>query len=54
MSKYIKATSEGRLYIETKDFFKQPEIISTIMRLKDSKLVKEINARNMKRDTIII
>lgn len=54
MNKYVKATSEGKLYIETKDFFKQPKIIATIMKLKDSKLVKEINARNIKRDTIII
>lgn len=54
MSKYIKATSEGRLYVETKDFFKQPKIIATIMKLKDSKLVKQIDARNMKRDIDLV
>lgn len=54
MSKYVKATSEGKLYIETKDFFKQPKIIATIMKLKDSKLVKQINSRDMKRDLTTI
>lgn len=41
----VKATNEGKLYIETKDFFQQPEIISQIHKLKNSKIVKEINKR---------
>lgn len=43
---YIKSNSYGRLWIETKDFFKQPEIINFIRKALNSKLVKEINEKN--------
>jgi len=39
---YIKSTSDGRLYIETEDFFRQQEIKDLIEKLMDSKLFKEI------------
>lgn len=45
----IKATKEGKLYIETKDFFQQPEIIKQIQKLKESKIVKYIDSKNKKK-----
>lgn len=48
MSKYIKATSYGKLYIETEDFFKQPEVIATIKKLRNSSIVKKIDEQNRK------
>lgn len=43
---YVKATSEGRLYIETEDFFKQPKIIKQIKKLMESKTVKRLMKNN--------
>lgn len=43
---YVKATPEGRLYIETKDFFKQPKIQKQIKKLMNSKIVKDLNLKN--------
>lgn len=40
---YIKATKEGKLYIETKDFFKQKRIKEQIVILSNSNIAKEIN-----------
>ncbi|MDR0266027.1 MAG: hypothetical protein LBJ04_22630 [Sphingobacterium sp.] len=42
----VVATTEGRLYIRTVDFFKQDKIKETIERLKNSKIVKEIDEKN--------
>ena len=39
---YIRSTPEGKLYITTEDFFKQPKIQETIDKLMDSDLYKEI------------
>ncbi len=44
----IKATKEGRLYIETKDFFQQDGIIKQIQKLKNSRIVKYIDSKNNK------
>lgn len=44
----VIATSEGRLYIKTKDFFKQDKIKETIDRLINSNVVKEIDKNNKK------
>lgn len=41
---YIKSTSDGRLYIETADFFRQQEVKDLIEKLMDSKLFKEIKS----------
>lgn len=49
---YVKATHEGKLYITTEDFFKQPKVVETINKLKNSNIVKEINKKNMKSDII--
>ncbi|WP_343539278.1 hypothetical protein [Sphingobacterium thalpophilum] len=43
---FVVATTEGRLYIRTVDFFKQDKIKETIERLKNSKIVKEIDEKN--------
>ena len=52
---YVKATSEGKLYITTEDFFKQPKVLETINKLKNSNIVKEINnKKNMKKDLTTI
>ena len=42
----VVATNEGRLYIRTSDFFKQEKIRETIEKLKNSKIVKEIDKKN--------
>lgn len=41
----VKATKEGRLYIETSDFFKQAKIQKTVTDLLKSNIVKEIENR---------
>lgn len=52
---YVKSTHEGKLYITTEDFFKQPKIVETINKLKDSTIVKEINKnKNMNKDLTTI
>lgn len=44
MSKdYIKVTEGGRLYIKTKDFFKDKRVQKLITKIKDSNLYKKIN-----------
>jgi hypothetical protein len=48
MNKIIKATKNGKLYIETFDFFNQPKIKRTIQLLLESKLVKDIEIRKNK------
>lgn len=45
---FVVATKEGRLYIRTVDFFKQDKIRETIEKLKNSKIVKEIDKKNRK------
>ena len=42
---YIKATKEGKLYIETSDFFKQERIQNDIKDLLASELIKNIDNR---------
>lgn len=41
----IKATKEGRLYIEIEDLLKSPKIQKTIEELLESEIVKEIEER---------
>ncbi|HRG37216.1 MAG TPA: hypothetical protein PK289_01680 [Bacteroidia bacterium] len=41
----IHSTREGRLYIETVDFFKQAKIQQIINELLDSDIIRQINAR---------
>jgi len=41
---YIKSTADGRLYITTKDFFRQQEIKEMIEKLMNSKLFQEIKS----------
>ena len=41
----VKVTKEGRLYIETSDFFKQDKIQKTVADLLKSDIVKEIENR---------
>ncbi|WP_169715220.1 hypothetical protein [Sphingobacterium cellulitidis] len=43
---FVVATKEGRLYIKTSDFFKQAKIRETIEKLKNSKVVREIDEKN--------
>ena len=38
----IKSTEDGRLYIETSDFFKQKEVKNLIEKLMDSSIYREI------------
>lgn len=40
---YIKVTGGGRLYIETKDFFKNKKVHRIINELMESEIVKKIN-----------
>lgn len=40
---YIKATKYGKLYIETKDFFKIKKVQETIKKLLKSNIVKNID-----------
>jgi len=49
----IKATSEGRLYMETKDFFKQEDIISTVRSLLKSDIIKQIEHRKETNKTTV-
>ena len=44
---YIKATKEGKLYIETSDFFKQDKIKKDIEELLSSEIIKNIDQRNI-------
>ncbi len=39
---YVKATSSGKLYVDTLDFFKQEKIKKTIQTLLDSDIIKEV------------
>jgi hypothetical protein len=41
----IHSTREGKLYINTADFFKQEKIKQTIFDLLDSDIIKQIDAR---------
>lgn len=41
----VKATQEGRLYIETVDFFKQAKIQELVIKLKNSSIYKAIEAK---------
>jgi hypothetical protein len=42
----IKSNSEGKLWIETKDFFSCPTVKKMIEELNNSKLRKDIDERN--------
>lgn len=42
---YVKATSEGRLYIETTDFFKIEKVQSMVSNLMRSDIYKQIENR---------
>ena len=42
---YVKATSEGRLYIETADFFKVDKVQRMVATLMDSDVYKQIEER---------
>jgi len=44
---YVKSTKEGKLYIETKDFFSSPKIQNTIKKLMESEVVKKLNSRKV-------
>jgi hypothetical protein len=39
----IQSNSEGKLWIETKDFFGCPTVIKMVKQLSESKLVKSID-----------
>lgn len=52
MDKYVKATKYGRLYIETKDFFKIPSVIETINRLKNCSVVRKLEYEKEQRRKI--
>lgn len=41
----IHSTREGKLYINTVDFFKQEKIKQTIADLLDSDIIRQIDAR---------
>lgn len=41
----IHSTREGRLYIETVDFFKQAKVQQIINELLDSDIIRQIDAR---------
>lgn len=43
---YVKATREGRLYMENSAFFKQKKIQSTIKDLLQSDIIREMEERN--------
>ena len=45
----IKSTREGRLYIRTKDFFRQQKIQKMVFALLESDLVKDIEAYQQQR-----
>ena len=48
--KYIKSTKHGRLYIETKDFFKIKKVKEIIAKLLNSNIIKNIeNGKRRKR-----
>ncbi len=49
----VKATSEGRLYMDTKDFFKQEDVISTVRSLLKSDIIKQIELRKETNKTTI-
>jgi hypothetical protein len=46
----IQSTREGRLYIRTKDFFRQEKVQQIILNLLESDLVKEIEDYQKKRE----
>jgi len=46
----VHATDEGRLYIKTVDFFKQPKIQQTIEDLLSSDIIKNIDSRNSEKN----
>ena len=48
MSDFIRATKEGRMYIKSKDFFKQERVIKLIEKLENHIIVKQIEAFNTK------
>lgn len=41
----IRATSEGRLYIKSSDFFGLEKIKNAISKLNDSQLIKDIDSK---------
>ena len=46
----IQSTKEGRLYIRTKDFFRQQKVQSMVFALLESDLIKEIEAYQIQRE----
>lgn len=45
---FIHATKEGRMYIKSKDFFKQERVIKLIKKLEKCTVVKQIETFNTK------
>lgn len=43
---FIKSTKEGKLYISSKDFFKQYKVRKIIKDLKNSTIAKQIRNNN--------
>lgn len=43
----VRTTKEGRVYIRTKDFFKQDRVQVLVRRLKDSSIVKTIEKEKL-------
>lgn len=37
----LRGTSEGRLYVDKKVFYKRPEVIEAIRKLKESVVIKD-------------
>ena len=43
---YHRVTKGGRVYITTKDFFKQPRVKDQLKKLKESGIIEEIEKNN--------
>ena len=41
----VRATKEGKLYIKSEDFFKQPKVIDILKKLQNSSVTKEIDKK---------
>lgn len=39
----VKATSEGKLYVKSSDFFSLEKVKETIYKLKNSQLIKDLD-----------
>jgi hypothetical protein len=49
---YVRATSEGRLYIKTVDFFKEEKVQRMVADLINSDIYKKIEERKVKNEGV--